>query len=208
MIYSKATLRKQFRAEKDDFRLKADQCILESADGTTAWYLLYYKDTRFKAFDLLTRKETHEKVQAYEINFRSPKVGYVNCHDGEALFLVREPIRRWTIGLTSHNLRVHNHPVDLNHDHLLWRKLLLHSDLGKAILNKYPSFREAKSLLDQKRATSVAFHRNFALSNRNGFTTLDNMGTSIGTFIDDDLRLISPYNTPAMEQHLSSVGVQ
>lgn len=96
------------------------------------------------------------------------RIGFIN-NNGHAFYAVRNPSRRFSIGLTTSNVAVHV----LEHRNDRWRVAydqVMSMNVrgwGQALLNDYPTFRDAITIAKEN-GGSCAFDKQFAVdSNRN-----------------------------------------
>ena len=106
--------------------------------------------------DMLTGKGETIDVKDPDLNFQSPKLGYVNFENG-AVYVARKPRRQWKQGLYKTCLI--SMPQKQGRD-------LICSSLVRTIEGVYPSFEECVNRVQIPGISSVAFCREFAITSR------------------------------------------
>lgn len=120
-----------------------------------------------KFLDLLSQRV--ETAEFDDKLFLPPamRVGFVNL-DGSVVYVSRLPMRRYSLGLTTETLRIDHLPTFYPEGRGKcveeFRKLT-RIELADALLNKYPTFRNALKLVRQFEGC-VAFDKQFAVDSR------------------------------------------
>lgn len=164
-----------------------------------------------KCFNLDDNKDRGTYVNQTDKNLSTApiRLGMMNA-GGDAVFLERLPVRRYSQGLTQENLlttrlgdsaatRGNGVRVPLRHN----------KDLVKTVKGEYPEFSEAISLIAGGDARSVAFGRNLAveLDDRLGLAFLWYKKQKIGYTDDADRFKIGP-NFRFLREELETNGVK
>lgn len=91
------------------------------------------------------------------------RIGFIN-HGGFAFYVVRQPARRYSIGLTSQNTSVY--PIIRNGERAraTWDQVISMNTKGwgQALLNDYPAFRDAINIAKET-GGACAFDKQFAV---------------------------------------------
>jgi hypothetical protein len=151
---------------------------------------MYYTPVEF------TRAKSKKIIlSSHKINMNPIKLGYVNFSEFNCnLFTVkmfRVPARQWRIGLTGDNVRiVPSDPKNNRRDFA--RKVLRSKYFKKTACNNFPSFVKALGLVNRGEAESVAFSRNFAITNTGHLEFLQ-LKNPVGKLYKDEPQLAGDY---------------
>ena len=130
--------------------------------------------------DMLTGRGRLIDVHDPELNFQSPKLGYVNFENG-AVYVARKPRRRWKQGIDKACL------ICMPQRNA---KELICSSLVRTIEGVYPTYKEAVDTVQIPGISSVAFCREFAITSRG---QLFFKGRDVGVRRGDQLGLAKRY---------------
>ncbi len=129
--------------------------------------------------DLKTGKKHHCKFVADDVKPVVGRVGYIN-HNGHSIYMQRMPVRRYQIGLNTGNCKFLYHE-DQRHHQTFMRAYdqvsrLNVGSIANAILNNYPSFREAVGVAKVS-GGACAFDKQFSIdSERNVYYKTKKVG--------------------------------
>lgn len=137
--------------------LKGSPVLITSFDPERNMYYL----------DLRTGKKHHCKFVADDVKPVAGRVGYIN-HNCHSFYMQRMPVRRYQVGLNTGNCKLLYHEQQRHHQtflnsHTQVSRLSVGS-IANAILNIYPSFREAVGTAKVS-GGSCAFDKQFAVDN-------------------------------------------
>lgn len=123
-------------------------------------------------------------------DFSVPRIGMIN-YNGESGYVVRNPGKVWRQGLTPGNTsivsptgRKINMPDPIRGD------IGILESLNRALKNQYPSFEAALRLVNTRRR-SVAFHKNFAITEDMSLIYKRN---KIGEYVNGGISIHSIYD--------------
>lgn len=122
-----------------------------------------------RILDLFSQREETVPFSLKDFTPPALRIGFVNVK-GSVVYVTRQPIRRYKVGLSSENTRVELlgvHYPDGQHETLCKVHELECIELADALLNKYPSKRKCVNHLLQFRG-AMAFDKQFAIDNRMG----------------------------------------
>lgn len=122
-------------------------------------------DYTCRVFDLMSQKEERVEFSMKKFLPPAPRIGMVNI-GGSVVYAARNAVRRFKLGLSKENLSVQvldihypdGRPIDYIHQVLSLER----RELGEAILNKYPTLREAVRRVSQFDG-ACAFDKQFAV---------------------------------------------
>lgn len=120
-------------------------------------------------------KEDETKTLNYNdprFDYSSVPLGYVN-HRGHAHYTMRQPHRRWKQGVGRDCFKVKSGE----------RGVFNSRGMHDAVEGIYPSFDEACRLVRDEGATSVAYHRDWAIKRGDGYFRLMYKGTQVGKIV-------------------------
>lgn len=103
------------------------------------------------------------RVPLADLDYRNLRLGYVN-YQGEALYLRRQPTRRYKQGLNSENVVI---PPMKPGKKASWGTLTKDAGVIDNLSGAYPTLPEAIRMLRSGKHISVAFDRNFAVEKSN-----------------------------------------
>lgn len=91
------------------------------------------------------------------------RIGFIN-HGGFAFYVVRNPARRYSIGLTTQNTHIYSVTRDANQVRDSYNQVTKMSSKGwaQALMNDYPTFRDAINIAKETKG-SCAFDKQFAV---------------------------------------------
>lgn len=135
--------------------------------------------------------DTVETVNLSDIDLSPVKLGFVNI-GGRMIYACRKPMRKdWKQGLSLNTLIVYGGDK---------RDLGLRG-LTKTVMGVYPSFGDCVSYVRKTKNRSMAFSRDFGLSDKGGVTTLMYRKYDVGKLVGD-LLVLNPQSF-FLEQHLA-----
>jgi hypothetical protein len=126
-----------------------------------------YPDGKVSVRDLLTQKSSNIRFDLKAFSNPVRRIGFINVN-GSVLYAYRVPVRKFKAGICDVNIRINTLEVDypFGRDQTRLRvKSLLFPELGQALINKYPTFKEALGRITTGEA-AVAFDKQFAIDNR------------------------------------------
>lgn len=122
-------------------------------------------DYSCRIFDLMAQKEEQVLFSMKSFLPPAPRIGMVNIN-GSVVYVVRNAIRRYKLGLSRENISVQALPVDYPDgraaNYIALVGSLERKELGEALLNKYPTLREAVRRVSQF-SGACAFDKQFAV---------------------------------------------
>lgn len=132
-----------------------------------------------------------------EFTYKSPPLGYLNWQ-GEAFYLTRTPAEGYhSPALSMHALKI---PEAL-YPKIDTSRFLQTKELAVCIKGEHPSFADAIKAVREGEATSMAFHRHFAIDRRaKGRCVLEKRGLEeIGLVKDKTIIIFDERQKPAIE---------
>ena len=123
------------------------------------------RDKRIRIFNLLSQKAQWVDFEFEKFSSPKGRLGYVNIM-GVCLYIKRQPVRRWSNGLTRNNMSIVTNPLLAARDQeyaVELAKERTHPSFISAMFGVYPSKEEALLMLE-KGDKSVAFDRQFAIA--------------------------------------------
>lgn len=119
------------------------------------------------------------------LNYQHFNIGYANCPPG-ATWWFRKPHKQWAQGLKQNQMGYIVGPGGNGPQENFGPS----GHFNKMLENIYPTITECKQLLGSKHYSTIAFHRNFALSydDLHEDFLLEYHGVRIGTSLDKDLK--------------------
>ena len=116
-----------------------------------------------------------KKEKVKNISIRSPRVdmnpiplGFVNFSEfgliKKAIRTYRVPARQWRIGLTAENLKIVPSMFD---NFTMKRKIMESIHFKNSVCGNFPNIEEIIEMIKNKKATSQAFSRDFAIEKNN-----------------------------------------
>lgn len=145
------------------------------------------KAGHFRLHSLAQGARSYEYINLFDpaLNYQRFNIGYANG-GGVASWWYRKPHKQWSQGLKSNQMgyKVGN-PGTGPHDNFNFQK-----PFTNMLENIYPDIETCKKALMNKDGTSMAFHRDFALSfdDLHDDYLLEYHGQRIGTSIDSQLK--------------------
>lgn len=139
-----------------------------------------------------------------KLSLRPVPVGYVN-HDKQAVYVSRNPVRRYKQGLHHQNVRLNyaaaGGGANLLRAHGRQSDVISGRGMSECIHNSYFSMADAIRLLEDGDRRSVAFHRKWAVSEDDtvGLRHLFYRGREVGTLTDNGPILGKKYRYLAEE---------
>lgn len=126
-----------------------------------------------------------------KLNFYKMRIGYVNGRD-QAFYLVRSPQRQTQQGLSDKNVWCRG--VKGGFERQRFSGLVPLRESLDSLRGKYPTFDDCALRIDERRASSLAFHRSFALSRKDlGCWYLNYKGEAVAWGSPDGFNLGQPY---------------
>ena len=117
--------------------------------------------------DLLTQKRFNIKFNLKDFSNPVRRIGFININKS-VVYCYRTPVRKFKAGLCDNNIRINLMDVEYPFGREQTRakiKSLYFQELGEALVNSYPTFREAIELINLGYC-AVAFDKQFAIDNR------------------------------------------
>lgn len=149
--------------------------------------------TTMVCFGVDLTSEITETIPLANIDLTPVKLGFVN-YNGKMVFACRKPMRKdWKQGLSLNSLVVYGTDK---------RDIGLRS-LTKTVMNNYPSVADCVAYLKKTKNRSMAFSRDFGLSNRGEEVLLVYRKYEVGKLTDG--RLVLNPDKFFLEQHLAEV---
>jgi len=122
-------------------------------------------DYSCRIFDLMAQKEEQVPFEMKKFLPPAPRIGMVNIN-GSVVYVVRNAIRRYKLGLSRENISAQAAPVPYPDgraaSYIGLVQTLERKELGEALLNKYPTLREAARRVSQFEG-ACAFDKQFAV---------------------------------------------
>lgn len=181
---------------RDDTALRIDSSIVRISGQF--YYVTLKHDTRVNNILAYKYSETGaldnpEEYSANDdrIDVSSFPLGFVNC-ERECIFVVRPPYRRQKQGVSNNVL---SYSTLRSPDEFQGLGIsLTGSYIGKMLLNIYPSFESARSLVKDGVYRSLAFSRDFAVHKNGNSLEVFYQTNKIGTVNGDSVMLYPEYS--------------
>lgn len=122
--------------------------------------VFFYSLPLVKAMDAGRKEATRKYLSSRKFDLSPFKMGYMN-HLGEATFVSRAPLRQNKQGLTQATTVLTN-CMGKKSDRITFGEMCRAQGFVDMFHGKYPSFKEAGEMLNEKNTTSVAVSRSFA----------------------------------------------
>ncbi|KWH03707.1 hypothetical protein WT58_24035 [Burkholderia territorii] len=123
------------------------------------------RDYTCRIYDLMAQKEEQAEFSMKSFLPPAPRIGMVNI-GGSVVYAVRNAVRRYKLGISRENLSVQalavEYPDGRAANYIQNVLSLERKELGEALLNKYPSLREAVRRVSQFEG-ACAFDKQFAV---------------------------------------------